>query len=92
LYNPLTVQVTFQLTENTMKILADITSPEYEQARAERDARDIEIINQNADQLNADARDTLEYQAPENDADVMNIPEAKKKSRRRQHHTVPSGH
>lgn len=33
-------------------------------ARAERDARDIEIINRNAERLNRDAEDGLEYQAP----------------------------
>jgi len=32
--------------------------------RAQRDARDIEIINRNAEQLNRDALDALEYQAP----------------------------
>ncbi len=30
--------------------------------RAERDARDIEIINQNLDYLNAEAEDVLSYQ------------------------------
>ena len=33
-------------------------------ARAQRDARDLEIINRNADRLNAAAEDALEYQAP----------------------------
>jgi metal-responsive CopG/Arc/MetJ family transcriptional regulator len=33
-------------------------------ARAERDARDFEIINRNAKRLNRDAEDGLEYQAP----------------------------
>jgi metal-responsive CopG/Arc/MetJ family transcriptional regulator len=33
-------------------------------ARAERDARDFEIINRNAERLNRDAEDGLEYQAP----------------------------
>jgi len=32
--------------------------------RAERDARDAEIINRNAKRLNRDAEDGLEYQAP----------------------------
>ncbi len=32
--------------------------------RAQRDARDMAIINQNAEQLNRDALDALEYQAP----------------------------
>jgi hypothetical protein len=32
--------------------------------RAARDSRDIEIINRNADRLNAEAEDALEYQAP----------------------------
>jgi hypothetical protein len=33
-------------------------------ARAERDARDAEIINRNAERLNREALDALEYQAP----------------------------
>ena len=33
-------------------------------ARAERDARDVAIINRNAKRLNRDAEDALEYQAP----------------------------
>jgi metal-responsive CopG/Arc/MetJ family transcriptional regulator len=33
-------------------------------ARAERDRRDLEIINRNAERLNRDAEDGLEYQAP----------------------------
>jgi len=33
--------------------------------RAERAARDLEIINRNAEELNRDALDCLEYQAPE---------------------------
>lgn len=35
-----------------------------ERARAQRDARDLAIINRNAEQLNRDALDGLEYQAP----------------------------
>jgi metal-responsive CopG/Arc/MetJ family transcriptional regulator len=35
-----------------------------QRARAQRDARDMEIINRNAQQLNRDALDGLEYQAP----------------------------
>ena len=35
-------------------------------ARAQRDARDIELINQHADELNAEAEDVLRYQSPEN--------------------------
>ncbi|MEW6366606.1 MAG: hypothetical protein AB1714_18410 [Acidobacteriota bacterium] len=31
-------------------------------AKAERDARDLEILNANADDLNAEALDVLEYQ------------------------------
>lgn len=31
-------------------------------SKAEREARDIEIINRNADRLNAEALDALEYQ------------------------------
>ncbi|HEV2398932.1 MAG TPA: hypothetical protein VGS27_18450 [Candidatus Sulfotelmatobacter sp.] len=33
-------------------------------ARAERDARDVAIINRNAGKLNREALDVLEYQAP----------------------------
>jgi hypothetical protein len=32
--------------------------------RAERDARDVEIINRNAERLNREALDSLEDQAP----------------------------
>jgi len=35
-----------------------------ERARAERDARDLAIINRNASQLNRDASDGVEHQAP----------------------------
>jgi len=35
-----------------------------QKARRQRDARDMEIINRNAEQLNRDALDALEYQAP----------------------------
>jgi metal-responsive CopG/Arc/MetJ family transcriptional regulator len=34
-----------------------------ERIKAERDAREIEIINRHADQLNAEANDVLRYQA-----------------------------
>jgi metal-responsive CopG/Arc/MetJ family transcriptional regulator len=36
-----------------------------DRARAQRDARDIEIINRHAENLNSDAEDGLEHQAPE---------------------------
>jgi metal-responsive CopG/Arc/MetJ family transcriptional regulator len=36
-----------------------------DRARAQRDARDIEIINRHAEKLNREAEDVLEYQAPE---------------------------
>ncbi len=36
-----------------------------DRARAQRDARDIELINRHADELNAEAEDVLRYQAPE---------------------------
>ncbi len=36
-----------------------------QRARAQRDARDIELINRNAEKLNRDAEDGLEDQAPE---------------------------
>jgi len=35
-----------------------------ERERAQRDARDLEIINRNAERLNRDAEDGLEFQAP----------------------------
>lgn len=34
-----------------------------ERARAKRDAREIELINQHADEMNAEAQDVLRYQA-----------------------------
>jgi hypothetical protein len=37
---------------------------EKDLTRAQRDARDLELINRNADKLNADALDALEDQAP----------------------------
>lgn len=36
-----------------------------QRARAQRDARDVEIINRNSERLNRDAEDGLEDQAPE---------------------------
>ena len=36
-----------------------------QRTRAQRDARDIELINRNAEKLNRDAEDGLEDQAPE---------------------------
>jgi metal-responsive CopG/Arc/MetJ family transcriptional regulator len=36
-----------------------------DRTRAQRDARDIEIINRHAEKLNRDAEDGLEYQAQE---------------------------
>lgn len=45
------------------KILAEIGPPGLtEEQRAKRDARDLELINRYADELNADAVDGLEYQ------------------------------
>jgi metal-responsive CopG/Arc/MetJ family transcriptional regulator len=35
-----------------------------ERARAARDAREIELINQHADEINAEVQDVLRYQAP----------------------------
>ena len=35
-----------------------------EHSRAQRNARDLAIINRNVEQLNRDALDSLEYQAP----------------------------
>jgi metal-responsive CopG/Arc/MetJ family transcriptional regulator len=34
-----------------------------QQAKAQRDAREIELINRNADDLNAEAEDVLRYQS-----------------------------
>lgn len=39
-----------------------------DQARARRDARDLELLNQFADQLNVEAEDVLDYQAPWDEA------------------------
>jgi metal-responsive CopG/Arc/MetJ family transcriptional regulator len=36
-----------------------------DRVRAQRDARDLEMINRNADKLNAEAEDVLRYQASE---------------------------
>jgi metal-responsive CopG/Arc/MetJ family transcriptional regulator len=36
-----------------------------DRARAQRDTRDIEIINRHAEKLNREAEDVLEYQAKE---------------------------
>jgi metal-responsive CopG/Arc/MetJ family transcriptional regulator len=36
-----------------------------EQARAQRDRRDLEILNRNAERLSREAEDALEHQAPE---------------------------
>lgn len=44
--------------------ISSTTSADVVQARAQRDARDLELINRNADILNADALDALEDQAP----------------------------
>jgi metal-responsive CopG/Arc/MetJ family transcriptional regulator len=35
-----------------------------ERAKAARDAREIELINKHADELNAEAEDVIRYQAP----------------------------
>ena len=35
-----------------------------ERKKAQRDARDLELINRHADELNRDALEALEYQAP----------------------------
>jgi hypothetical protein len=44
--------------------ISSTTSADVPRARAQRDARDLDRINRNADRLNADALDGLEYQAP----------------------------
>jgi hypothetical protein len=43
----------------------EVPSRGDDRVRAERAARDLEIINRNAEELNRDAVDGLEYQAPE---------------------------
>lgn len=58
-----------------------IGAAEKERSRAERDAREIEIINQNADQLNADAMEGLSYGAPPSDPHGPKRSHKKKKSR-----------
>lgn len=35
-----------------------------EQAKMARDARELELLNQHSDELNAEAEDVLDYQAP----------------------------
>jgi hypothetical protein len=52
-------------------------------AKAQRDAREIELINRYADRLNADAEHTLDYQAlwPGHEPGARNL--AVKKKRRR---------
>jgi orotidine-5'-phosphate decarboxylase len=59
------------------------TSREIDRAQAQRDARDIEIINRNADRLNAEAEDALDYQAPWSVQDEKDNRPVKKKSRKR---------
>ena len=45
------------------RTIAEIHPPGLtEEQRAQRDARDLELINRYADELNADATDGLEYQ------------------------------
>jgi len=70
--------------KKTTKILGDSSSMSHdvERARAQRDARDIEIINRNADRLNADAEDALRYQAPWGVDDQKESRPAKKKKPR----------
>jgi predicted DNA-binding antitoxin AbrB/MazE fold protein len=53
------------LTEGERVELSLVTTSEVEASRlskAEREARDIEIINQNLDELSAEAWDALSYQ------------------------------
>jgi metal-responsive CopG/Arc/MetJ family transcriptional regulator len=45
-------------------IEAVLTQYLRQRARSQREAREVEIINRNAEQLNRDALDSLEYQAP----------------------------
>lgn len=48
-----------QLSEITERALRSLVSSAR---RAERDRRELEVINRNADALNAEALDVLEYQ------------------------------
>ncbi|MEK7832130.1 MAG: antitoxin family protein [Acidobacteriota bacterium] len=50
------------LTEGEHVELTLVSSPGLRLSRQERDARDIEIINRNADALNEEALDVLSYQ------------------------------
>lgn len=45
-----------------LKLVAASEAEARRRARAERDAREIEIINRNADRLNEEAMDVLNYQ------------------------------
>jgi hypothetical protein len=61
-----------------------LNAAEEERLRAERDTRDLEIINRNAAQLNADAEDGLHYQAFGSfDSEETSRPRRKKKKGRR---------
>jgi len=73
------------MKKNAMKGLGDAssTSHDLDRARAQRDALDIEIINLNSDQLNADAEDSLRYQAFGSFDESNESPSVKKKSRKR---------
>ena len=50
-------------TSNRSAFIEDLLEKHFKQlAKAERDAKDIELINKNADWLNEEAKDVLEYQ------------------------------
>jgi metal-responsive CopG/Arc/MetJ family transcriptional regulator len=50
-------------SSNRSAFIEDLLKSHFKKlAKAERDARDIEIINKNADWLNEEAKDVLEYQ------------------------------
>ena len=45
-----------------INVITGTTATVKRLSKAERDAKDLEIINRNADRLNKEARDVLEYQ------------------------------
>lgn len=45
-----------------LQIMTLVETPPKRLSKAERDAKDLEIINRNADRLNEEAMDVLQYQ------------------------------
>ncbi len=53
------------LAPNRSAFIEEVLKSHFKKLKkAERDARDLEIINRNADRLNAEAMDVLSYQIP----------------------------